>query len=86
MKKLTEETVVQIIREEWSKKYAALKEEHETAIKTPLISSGLKITRKKTGILYTVDSVGQKSVVIKDPHGMQHTVSSEVLEKEFELE
>lgn len=85
MKNLTEDDVVTIIREEWSKKMAILKEEQITVLKTPVISSGLKIRHKTSGTLYTVDSVGPSTVVIKDPVGAQKTIPSDKIESEFEL-
>jgi len=93
MKKLQEEDVLRIIREEWSAKVKALSEEIDLALKAKvdgkekeIISPDLKIRHAKSQLLYTVVSIGPKDVILKTPEGEKFLLDKETLEKEYELD
>ncbi len=69
MEKLTEQQVVQLIREEYQKKVQEVVDEldafaslggHETGI----LSTGLKIREEKSGLLYTIETVRPEGVQV----------------------
>ena len=93
MEKLDESVVIRILREEWEARKTSLREELKTVFKPskkapekPAISPGLKIKHKKSGILYTVDSVGHDQVIIRKPEGNRVLVPNDQIEKDFELD
>jgi hypothetical protein len=93
MKKLQEEDVLRIIREEWAAKVKALSEEIDLALKAKvdgkekeIISPDLKIRHTKSQLLYTVVSIGPKDVILKTPEGEKFLLDKETLEKEYELD
>lgn len=92
MQKLDENVVLGLFREEWEKRKSTLKEELETVYKPEsgdepkaAISPGLKVKHKKSGLLCTIDSVGPTGVIMKKPEGARFIVSSDQLEKDYEL-
>lgn len=90
---LTEDVILRIMREEWDKKVATLREEvlsltgdvDDDGKPETLLSVDLKIRHKESGIRYTVDSVGPRSVVVKTPEEQLITVDKQTLESEYEL-
>lgn len=93
MKTLKEKDVLRIIREEWNKKISKIKESVEIAFdakingeKTPLLSPGLKVMHTKSGIRYTVDSVGPNDVILRTPEDETFLVDKEQLEGEYHLD
>jgi len=93
MKKLQEEDIVRIMREEWQAKVSALSEEVDLAFKTKVdgeekevISQDLKIRHKKSQLLYTVVSVGPKDMILKTPEGEEFLLDKDTLEDEYELD
>lgn len=94
MQKLDESVVLRVIREEWESRKAALKEEMNTVYKpagkgaTPkhALSPGLKVKHKKTGMLCTIDAVGPTGVIMCKPEGAKFIVTSDSLEKDYELD
>ncbi len=93
MQKLDESVVLRLLQEEWEKRKVSLREELETTFKVKgeeipqtIISPGLKVNHKKTGMLCTIDSVGLSGVIMKKPEGTKFVVSTEQFEKEFELQ
>jgi hypothetical protein len=99
-KKLTEEVIVRIIKEEYAARKIELKEKFDLFYsvdgeKHLAVSSGLKITKSsddnkigKKGQLYTVDQIGTWGAILVfvDEDG-EHTikVDKETLEREFTL-
>lgn len=93
MKKLQEEDIIRIMREEWQNKVAKLSEEVDLTFKTKVdgkekevISNDLKIRHKKSQILYTVVSVSPKDIILKTPEGENFILDKETLEDEYELD
>lgn len=91
-RKLTDQDIVRIIREEYQKKLERLDEKLKTILKVDgekksVLAPELKI-RKNTGELYTVDQVGTWGAILSwaDEKG-QHTmkVDRETLEKDYTL-
>jgi hypothetical protein len=93
MKKLQEEDIIRIMREEWQAKVSALSEEVDLAFKAKVdgeekdvISQDLKIRHKKSQLLYTVVSVGPKDMILKTPEGEEFLLDKNTLEDEYELD
>jgi len=93
MKKLQEEDILKIMREEWTNKVAALTEEVDLTFKTKVdgdekdvISQDLKVRHKKSQVLYTVVSVGSRDIILKTPEGEDFLLDKETLENEYELD
>ena len=92
-KNLTEKEILRIMREEWDKKVSSLKETIDITFKSKvkdedkeLLSPGLKVLHKNSGIRYTVQSVGVEDIVLKTPEGKDFLVDKHELEKEYELD
>lgn len=93
MKKLQEEDIIRIMREEWHSKVAALSEEVDLALKIKVdgkeqdvISKDLKVRHKKSQILYTIVSVGPRDIILKTPEGEDFLLDKDELEKSYELD
>lgn len=93
MKKLAEEDIIQVMREEWRAKVAALTEEVDLTLKTKVdgedkevISQDLKVRHKKSQLLYTVVSVGPRDIILKTPEGEEFLLDKDQLEDEYELD
>jgi hypothetical protein len=94
MKTLTEEDVLRVMREEWAKKVAKLAETVDIAMTAKVgkgdskivISPELKVLHTKSGIRYTVDSVGPRDVILRTPENDKFLVDKETLEAEYELD
>lgn len=94
MKNLTEADVIRVMREEWDKKVAALSETVDIALSAkvgggeekPMLSPELKVMHKKSGIRYTVDSVGPRDIILRTPEEDTFLVDKETLESEYELD
>lgn len=94
MRTLKEADIIRIMREEWNKKVAALAETIDVALKSkvgregekPVLSPGLKVVHKDSGIRYTVDSVGPSDVILVTPEGEKFLVDGPTLENEYELD
>lgn len=93
MKNLTEEDIIQVMREEWHTKVTSLTEEVDLTFKTKVdgkdkevISQDLKIRHKKSQLLYTVVSVGPRDIVLKTPEGEEFLLDKNQLENEYELD
>lgn len=50
-----------------------------------VLSSGLKIRHKESGLLYTVVLVSADDVVLKTPEGEKFLIDTDTLENEYEL-
>lgn len=95
MKQLTEQVVIKLMLEEWDKRLAkALTLENPdvdlkkviNGKELDLVSSGLKVRHKASNLLYTVDSVGVRDVILQTPEGDKFIVDANVLEKEYQLD
>jgi len=93
MKKLEEEDIIQIMREEWAAKLQALSEAVDIVLKAKVdgkekqvIDPDLKLRHKKTQFLYTVVSVGPRDAILKTPEGTDFLVDKDTLEDEYELD
>lgn len=91
MKTLSENDIIELFREEWDKKLRELDAqlgmcfEGDTMDAKASISAGLKLKHKKSGLKYTVDSVGPSDVVLKNPEGKKFTIDQEELQSNYEL-
>lgn len=93
MKKLTQDVVIGIMREEWQARVKKLAEQVDVVLSVPskggekiVISPELKVLHKGSGIRYTVDTVSPREVVLRTPEGDTFLVDKEELEKEYELD
>ena len=93
MKKLQEQDVIRIMREEWQAKVKALSEEVDLTFKAKVdgenkevISQDLKVRHKDSQILYTVVSVGPNDIILKTPEGEDFLLDKDTLEDEYELD
>lgn len=92
MKKLQEADVIRVMREEWHARINQLAEQVDLMMHskvtgdTPVISPELKVRHKKSGIRYTVSSVGMRDVILRTPEGDEFLVDKERLESEYELD
>lgn len=95
MKKLQEQDVIRIIREEWNAKISLLTEEIDLAIKAKgskekeeslVVAPGLKVLHAKSGIRYTVDSVSPRDVILLTPEGEQFYVNADEFEENYKID
>jgi hypothetical protein len=94
MKTLGEADVLRIMREEWDAKVARLAEQVDVVMtaktgdgkEKAIISPELKVLHKKSGIRYTISSVGPHDVILRTPEGEEFLVDAEEIEKEYELD
>lgn len=95
MRNLTEADVIRVMREEWDKKVATLTETVEIALNSkvgdgggeqPILAPELKVMHKKSGIRYTVDSVGPRDIILRTPENDKFLVDKDTLEDEYELD
>ena len=94
MKTLNEADVIRIMREEWDKRVQNLDEQINLVLSTDVTQNGeddkivspeLKLFHKKSGILYTVNSVGPRDVILRTPEGENFLVDKDELESQYEL-
>lgn len=91
MNKLDDSVVLRLLREQRTKQLDALREELEVnvtvdGVAKKVISPGLKVRTSDHGVLYTVDSVGKDSVVLRDSDGNKKVVTDQELEDLYELD
>jgi hypothetical protein len=94
MKRLDESVILELMREEWSKKLQLLAEEVELIYKMKIngktitpIDSGLHVvSRDEKRTEYTVDEVGPDHVVLIGPDKTRYTIGTEELENNYELD
>lgn len=87
-KQLTEVEIIRIIREEWDKRVSAALIELKASLssgKKEILSPELKVRHAKSGIRYTIDSIGPNDVILRTPEGKQILVGKDVLENEYEV-
>src|SRR5690606_3738778 len=92
VKQLTDSEILKVMREEWDRKVNTLLENANVpfeatidGVKKPVISAELKIIHKKSGLKYTVDSVSQYDVVLRNPEGKKFRLDRDELESEYYL-
>jgi hypothetical protein len=79
------------MREEWNKKLATLSEEVDAALtattktgdEIAVVSPELKVRHKKSGIRYTITSVGPRDCILKTPEGDTFLVDADEMEREY---
>lgn len=83
--------ILQMIREAYDKKLKlieiSLTQPTEADPKgKPIVGKELRLKHKKSGLIYTVNSVGHSQYELRTPEGEKFTVTSDELEKEYELD
>jgi hypothetical protein len=91
MKLLNEQIILGVLREEWNKRVKSLIiESDDTPIKASgvdkLLSPELKLIHKKSKLKYTIDSIGARQVILRNPEGETFVVSSDSLENEYSID
>ncbi len=92
MRTLTEADVIRAFREEHAKRLAELAKDVDVMFKTRdgkqqnVLSAGLKLRHKKSGLLYTIDSVGSKDAILRTPEGKKFLVDAPELEQTYDLD
>ena len=94
MKTLQEADVLRIMREEWGKRVTNLTEAIEVVMAAPvedqgteqILSPDLKVRHKKSGIKYTINSVGPRDVILRTPEGEEFLVDGAELERDYQLD
>ena len=97
-KKLTEAQMIKVIAESYKKKLNYLMEaggeEYEIDVKKDidndgkpetLVSPGLKVKHKDSGLLYTIATVQPDHVTLKTPDSELFDVSADEFEEEYKL-
>lgn len=51
-----------------------------------VLSPELKLKHKKSGLLYTISSVGPRDAILRTPEGKEFLVDKDGLEAEYELD
>lgn len=94
MKKLNENDIIQMMREEWDAKLARLSEEVDAVLtgkvdgkEKTILSPDTKLRHKKSQLLYTLVSIGPRDAILNTPEGdKQFLVDKDVLEKEYAID
>ena len=93
-KRLTEAEVIKLMKEEWDSRVNRFVETLDLTAIVPgkgkkreklVVSPGLKVTHKNSGLRYTVDSAGPQDCILRTPEGETFLVDAAKLEKEYEL-
>ena len=88
---LKNELIIKMIRESFQKKLDLLESEAKLKLTSHdsgaglLVSTGLKVHHKKSGILYTVSAVSRQEVELKTPEGQEFAVDAATFQEEYEL-
>ena len=51
-----------------------------------ILSPELKVLHKKSGIRYTIDSVGSKDIILRTPENEKFLIDNEQLEADYQLD
>ena len=93
MRTLTEQVIIEAMRDEWNSRVGALLEKANLTFagkvgskSTLLLAPELKVSHKKSKLLYTVDSVSPRDATLRTPDGKLFTVDAKTLEDEYVLE
>jgi hypothetical protein len=84
----------ELLREEWDRRVRSLSETVDVTLNAKVgkgeeqtvISPELKIIHKKSGIRYTIDSVGPRDCILRTPEGEKILVGKEEIESAYELD
>ncbi len=87
--RLMNKNTLKLLREVWSERKKALREEIDTVMKLageekPILAPGLKVCNKD-GETFTICSLGEEAVLLQDGPGNKMQVDLDTFEKEFEL-
>ena len=92
MSALTEKKLIELMKEEWNRKVAALDRslvEFMSVIdegdKRGIIGVSTKVRHKGSQLLYTVHEVGPHDVTLETPDGKLFVVKDHEFEEEYEL-
>ena len=89
---LTEQRIIEIMREEYEAKLRKLDEDLSAFMNVPdddkegIIGLETKVRHKETQLLYTVNSVGPNEIELRTPESKTFMVTSDEFEKEYELD
>lgn len=96
MEHLTEEKIIELMREEWDKKILQLEKSLRAFMKTPegeklILGVGTRVKHSGSGLLYTIVSVdhGRNEIVLRAPDGAEFPVEGDAFEgdrPEYELD
>lgn len=92
MRVLDEKAILRIMSEEWNKRVKSflLEDADDAPIKAGgvdrILSPELKLIHKKSKLRYTVDSIGPRRVVLRNPEGEKFLVDNDTLEKEYSID
>ena len=81
MGKIGEKDIIRIMREEWNARIRQISEN----LNIDDVSDGLKVKHSKSKILYTIDSVSPRDVILVSPEGEKFAVSAGEFEEGYEL-
>lgn len=89
--RLTEQKLVELIREEWGKRLLQVEKSLETFMKIDsskkgIISPDTKVRHKGSQLLYTVHEVLPDEIVLRTPEGKLFSVDEEEFSKEYSLD
>lgn len=93
MRSLTEQDIIEVMREAWNSRLTTLCEKSNLTFlgnvgdrDAILVAPELKVQHAKSKFVYTVDSVSPQDVVLRTPEGKKFTVDAQTLENEYLLE
>ena len=87
MAKLTQKRFKQILQEEVQKKLSELNiKSYPGQEGGDVLSKGLKVRHKKSGVLYTIISISPDEVLLQTPDDKTIQLSKDNLAKEYELD
>lgn len=95
MRKLQEEDIIRLMREEWALGVKALAETVDMVMdspvgddkgEVPVLSPELKVRHKASQIRYTVKSVGPRDVILMTPEGEDFIVDGAEFENSYQLD
>lgn len=96
MERLTEEKLIELMREEWSKNVLQLEKSLRAFMKTPegeklILGVGTRVKHTGSGLLYTIVAVdqGRNQIILKPTMGEEFPVSGDAFEgerPEYELD
>jgi len=90
MQKLREDTVINLMREEFENRIKHLLEDIDTTVDVDgrdvnPVQPGLRVKHESTGVLYSVVEVGVDCVVLLSPEHKQITVDRDSFEDDYTL-
>jgi hypothetical protein len=92
MTKLTDREVIALLHEEYQKKVQEVVDELDAFIKlgslgkVNILSPGLKIRERESGLLYTIDVVRPDGCTVKSPVGDESFISNKELRARYALD